>query len=54
MTIPFDFVFLREQPVFVLVNVYYYKPYDLKITGYWAWSETISTRLPYDYNPSNN
>jgi hypothetical protein len=47
-----QFVFVYKRPVYVLVNGYYYKPYDLKITGYWAWAETMSTRLPYDYDPA--
>ncbi len=46
-----QFVFVYKRPVYVLNNGYYYKPYDLKITGYWAWSENMSTRLPYDYIP---
>jgi hypothetical protein len=46
-----QFVFVNKRPVFVLSNGYYYGPYDLKITGYWAWWETMSTMLPYDYVP---
>jgi CarboxypepD_reg-like domain len=46
-----QFVFVYKRPVFILANGYYYKPYDLKITGFWAWSECMSTRLPYDYVP---
>jgi hypothetical protein len=46
-----QFVFVYKRPVYVLSNGYYYKPYDLKITGYWAWSETMATRLPYNYSP---
>jgi CarboxypepD_reg-like domain len=45
-----QFVFVYRRPVYVLSNGYYYKPYDLKITGYWAWEECMSTRLPYDYS----
>ena len=45
-----QFVFVFKRPVFVFYNGYYFKPYDLKITGYWAWSETMCTRLPYDYS----
>jgi hypothetical protein len=45
-----QFVFVYKRPVYVLSNGYYYKPYDLKITGYWAWEECMSTRLPYDYS----
>jgi hypothetical protein len=47
-----EFVFVYKRPVYVLNNGYYYKPYDLKVTGYWAWSECMSTRLPYDYSPA--
>jgi CarboxypepD_reg-like domain len=46
-----QFVFVNKRPVFILANGYYYKPYDLKITGFWAWSECMSTRIPYDYAP---
>jgi len=46
-----QFVFLNKKPVFVLSSGYYYGPYDLKITGFWAWWETMSTLLPYDYIP---
>ncbi len=46
-----QFVFVFKRPIYVLSNGYYYKPYDLKITGYWAWSENMATRLPYDYSP---
>jgi len=47
-----QFVFPHKTPIFILNIGYYYKPYDLKITGYWAWSECMSTRLPYDYSPN--
>ena len=46
-----QFVFVNKRPVYVLSNGYHYKPYDLKITGYWAWWENMSTLLPYDYLP---
>ena len=46
-----QFVFIANKPVYVLSNGYYYGPYDLKITGFWAWWETISNLLPYDYVP---
>jgi len=49
-----QFVFVNKKPVFVLGNGYYYGPYDLKITGFWAWWETMSTLLPYDYFPGKN
>jgi hypothetical protein len=47
-----QFVFVYKRPVYVLINGYYYKPLDLKISGFWAWSESMSTRLPYDYIPT--
>ena len=46
-----QFVFINKRPIFILNSGYHYKPYDLKITGYWAWSENISTLLPFDYRP---
>jgi CarboxypepD_reg-like domain len=46
-----QFVFVNKRPIFILNSGYHYKPYDLKITGYWAWSENISTLLPFDYRP---
>jgi hypothetical protein len=48
-----QFVFIHQKPIYVTGNGYYYGPYDLKITGYWAWSETIATLLPYDYKPGH-
>jgi hypothetical protein len=44
-------VFVNKRPIYILNSGYHYKPYDLKITGYWAWSENISTMLPFDYRP---
>lgn len=46
-----QFVFMNKRPVFVLSNGYYYDVYDLKITGYWAWWETMANKLPFDYSP---
>ncbi len=46
-----QFVFVNKRPIYILNSGYHYKPYDLKITGYWAWSEKISTLLPFDYRP---
>ena len=46
-----EFVFINKRPIYILNSGYHYKPYDLKITGYWAWSENISTLLPFDYRP---
>ena len=49
-----QFVFVNRKPVYISANGYYYGPHDLKITGFWAWWETMSTMLPYDYSPSKN
>jgi hypothetical protein len=46
-----QFVFVNRKPVYISANGYYYGPHDLKITGFWAWWETISTMLPYDFVP---
>jgi len=46
-----QFVFINKRPVYILSSGYHYKPYDLKITGYWAWSENMATLLPFDYRP---
>ena len=46
-----QFVFVNRKPVYISANGYYYGPHDLKITGFWAWWETVSTMLPYDYSP---
>jgi len=54
-TIPVsEFVFVNKTPVYIVRNGFYYKPYDLKVTGYWAWIENVSTWLPYDYYPGKN
>jgi hypothetical protein len=54
-TIPVsEFVFVNKTPVYIVRNGFYYKPYDIKITGYWAWVENVSTWLPYDYYPGKN
>jgi len=49
-----QFVFMHKKPVYVLGNGYYYDVYDLKITGYWAWWETMANKLPYNYYPGKN
>jgi hypothetical protein len=49
-----QFVFVNRKPVYISPNGYYYGPHDLKITGFWAWWETVSTMLPYDYTPDKN
>jgi len=46
-----QFVFISGKPIYVLSNGFYYGPHSLKITGYWAWAETMATLLPYDYSP---
>jgi hypothetical protein len=47
-----QFVFVNKTPVYIIRNGFYYKPYDIKITGFWAWWENMSTWLPYDYVPN--
>jgi hypothetical protein len=49
-----QFVFMNRTPVYIQPNGYYYDVYDLKITGYWAWWETMANKLPYDYYPRAN
>ena len=49
-----QFVFINRKPVYISANGYYFGPHDLKITGFWAWWETMSTMLPYDYSPDRN
>jgi CarboxypepD_reg-like domain len=46
-----QFVFVNRKPVYISANGYYYGPHDLKITGFWAWWETMSNMLPFDYSP---
>jgi hypothetical protein len=46
-----QFTFINHKPIFVMSNGFYYGPYDLKRTGFWAWWETLSTLMPYDYFP---
>lgn len=46
-----QFIFIAKKPVSVLSNGAYYGPYDLKVTGFWSWWETIATMLPFDYVP---
>jgi hypothetical protein len=48
-----QFVFPNKKAISILVSGYYYSPDDLKITGYWAWWENMTTKLPYDYSPSS-
>jgi hypothetical protein len=46
-----QFTFINHKPIFVMSNGFYYGPYDLKRTGFWAWWETVATLMPYDYFP---
>ena len=41
-----QFVFINNRPVYILKNGFHYKTLDLKITGFWAWWETMATLLP--------
>jgi hypothetical protein len=45
-------VFFNKRPIYILFNGFHYEPEDVKISGYWAWSETMGTMLPFDYNPT--
>lgn len=45
-------LFINKRPVFIISSGYYYRPEDLKITGFWAWWETTANLLPYDYWPA--
>jgi CarboxypepD_reg-like domain len=40
---------LNNRPVYLLGNGFHYQPEDIKITGYWAWANTMGTDLPFDY-----
>jgi hypothetical protein len=42
---------LDSQSVLIKFNGSYYDPTNLLSLGYWAWSEKISTMLPFDYWP---
>ena len=46
-----QFTFINKRPIEISGNGNYYGPHDLKITGFWAWWETVSTMLPFDYWP---
>jgi len=46
-----QFTFINKKPIEIFHNGNYYGPSDLQITGYWAWWESISTMLPFDYLP---
>ncbi len=46
-----QFTFIGKKAIEISSNGNYYGPHDLKISGYWAWWETISTMLPFDYWP---
>jgi hypothetical protein len=38
-----------NRPIYVLGNGFHYQAEDIKVTGYWAWSNTMGTLLPFDY-----
>ena len=46
-----QFTFIGKKAIEISSNGNYYGPHDLKISGYWAWWETMSTMLPFDYWP---
>ena len=45
-------ILINKRPIYVLWNGFHYQPEDVKTSGFWAWSETMATLLPYDYNPT--
>jgi hypothetical protein len=40
---------INKQAVAIQSNGMYYDPTELVTTGYWGWSEKVSTMLPYDF-----
>ncbi len=48
-----QFVFGHNKAISIVGSGNYYSSDDLKITGYWAWWENMTTKLPYDYVPSS-
>ncbi len=40
---------VNNRPVYLLGNGFHYQAEDIKITGYWAWADTMGTLLPFDY-----
>ena len=44
---------INSNPIEVQANGMYYNPLELISSGYWSWSEKISTMLPFDYWPKN-
>ena len=42
---------INGNPIEVQANGMYFNPLELVSSGYWSWSEKISTMLPFDYWP---
>jgi hypothetical protein len=40
---------VNNRPVHLLGNGFHYQAEDIKVTGYWAWANTMGTVLPFDY-----
>ena len=40
---------VNNRPVYLLGNGFHYQAEDIKVTGYWAWANTMGTLLPFDY-----
>ncbi len=40
---------VNNRPIYLLGNGFHYQAEDIKVTGYWAWSNTMGTLLPFDY-----
>lgn len=43
---------LNNRPVYLLGNGFHYQAEDIKVTGFWAWANTMGTLLPFDYAPA--
>ena len=42
---------INGRPIEIYYNGMFYNPEDLLSLGYWAWSEKLSSMLPFDYVP---
>lgn len=43
---------MAQNRIQIQANGMYYNPADILSLGYWAWSEKISSMLPFDFNPT--
>jgi len=44
---------INNNSIEILGNGAIYEGLDLLHAGYWSWSESIATLLPFDYWPDN-